>query len=145
MPCATRRNRPASSQIRLKAGSDRTLLNRAATALGSLDPNAPGPIPSAEVASCSSSTSFPASATARLNEVAVDVRLRDVLRDELPETDLVVANIELAAVEQLLGRITARTAVTSGYLAHETPSAPGWERTTRLELEGWAADVLGAL
>ena len=86
-----------------------------------------------------------ASATARLNEVAVEVGLRDVLRDELPETDLVVANIELAAVEQLLGRSTAQNAVTSGYLAHETPSAPGWERTARLELEGWAADALGAL
>lgn len=86
-----------------------------------------------------------AAATARLNGVSVDARLRDVLRDELPETDLVVANIELAAVERLLGRITAKTAVTSGYLAHETPSAPGWERTARLELEGWAADALGAL
>ena len=86
-----------------------------------------------------------ASATARLNGVAVDVRLRDVLRDELPETDLVVANIELAAVERLLARLAAKTAVTSGYLAHETPSAPGWERTGRLELEGWAADVLTAL
>ena len=86
-----------------------------------------------------------ASATARLNHVAVDVRLADVLRDGLPETDLVVVNIELAAVEQLLARLVARSAVTSGYLAHETPSAPGWERTGRLELEGWAADVLTAL
>ena len=86
-----------------------------------------------------------ASATARLNGVAVDVRLADVLRDELPETDCVVANIELAAVEQLLGRLTAKAVVTSGYLAHQTPSAPGWERTARLELEGWAADALGAL
>lgn len=86
-----------------------------------------------------------ASATARLNEVAVDVRLADVLEDRLPESDLVVANIELAAVEQLLARVTASTAVTSGYLAHEAPSAPGWERTARLELEGWAADALVAL
>ena len=86
-----------------------------------------------------------ASATARLNEVAVDVRLGDVLEDPLPESDLVVANIELAAVARLLARVTARTAVTSGYLAHEAPCAPGWERTARLELEGWAADALVAL
>ena len=33
-------------------------------------------------------------------------------------------------------------AVTSGYLASETPRAPGWEAVDRLELEGWAADVL---
>ena len=86
-----------------------------------------------------------ASATARLNVVAVDVRLADVLRDPLPASDLVVANIELAAVEQLLARTTARTAVTSGYLAPEAPSAPGWERAARVQLEGWAADVLVAL
>ena len=86
-----------------------------------------------------------ASATARLNEVAVEVRLVDVLEDPLPESDLVVANIELAAVQQLLARVPARTAVTSGYLAHEAPSAPGWERTARLELDGWAADALVAL
>jgi len=86
-----------------------------------------------------------ASATARLNEVAVDVRLADVLEDPLPESDLVVANIEVAAVARLLARVTARTAVTSGYLAHEAPCAPGWERTARLELEGWAADALVAL
>jgi ribosomal protein L11 methyltransferase len=86
-----------------------------------------------------------ATATVRLNEVAVDVRLADVLLSPLPESDLVVANIELAVVERLLATVSTRMAVTSGYLAHEAPKAPGWERTARLELEGWAADVLAAL
>ena len=86
-----------------------------------------------------------ASATARLNEVAVQVRLADVLHDPLPGSDVVVANIELAAVERLLATVAARTAVTSGYLVHEAPTVRAWERTARLELEGWAADVLTAL
>ncbi len=86
-----------------------------------------------------------AEATARRNDVIVDVRRADVLRDELPATDVAVANIELAVVDALLGRVPARVAVTSGYLAHEEPIAVGWERTARLELEGWAADVLARL
>ena len=60
----------------------------------------------------------------------------------LPQADIVVANIELAVIEQLLGRATARVAVTSGYLASERPQAPGWIGVDRLELDGWAADVL---
>jgi ribosomal protein L11 methyltransferase len=83
-----------------------------------------------------------ASETARQNAASVDVRRLDVLRDVLPEADVVVANIELAAVEAVLARVSARIAVTSGYLSSETPTAPGWAGVERLELEGWAADVL---
>ena len=60
----------------------------------------------------------------------------------LPASDVAVANIELAVVEQLLGRLGAREVVTSGYLDSERPTAPGWTHVDRLELEGWAADVL---
>ena len=83
-----------------------------------------------------------AAATARLNDVAVEVSPADVLRDPLVSSDVVVANIELPVVEQLLERLDARHAVTSGYFASERPSAPGWEPVDRVELEGWAADVL---
>jgi ribosomal protein L11 methyltransferase len=83
-----------------------------------------------------------AAETARSNEVVVDVFRADVIRDELPVADVVVANIELAIVERFLQRATARVAVTSGYFAAETPEAPRWTRLDRLELEGWAADVL---
>ena len=79
---------------------------------------------------------------ARANGVAVDVSCADVLSDELAAVDVVVANIELAVVEQLLPRVSAVAVVTSGYLASETPRAPGWVGVERLELEGWAADVL---
>jgi ribosomal protein L11 methyltransferase len=80
--------------------------------------------------------------TARLNGVGVEAAVADVLRDDLPEADVVVANIELAVVEALLARASARAAITSGYLASEAPRVPGWEPVDRIELEGWAADVL---
>ena len=80
--------------------------------------------------------------TARRNGTRVDVRRADVLRDELPRADVVVANIDLAVVEALLERRPGRTAVTSGYLAHEAPDAPGWSPVSRRELDGWGADVL---
>jgi len=83
-----------------------------------------------------------AAATAHLNGVAVEVSQADVLRDPLPRGDVVVANIELPVVEQLLERLDARHAVTSGYFASERPTASGWTPVDRVELEGWAADVL---
>ena len=83
-----------------------------------------------------------AAATARLNGVPIDVSRADVLRDPLPASDVAVANIELAVVELLLERLGAREVVTSGYLDSERPSTLGWDHVDRLELEGWAADVL---
>ncbi len=82
--------------------------------------------------------------TAARNGVRVTVTQGDVLGDDLPVVDLVVANIELRAVEALLTRCPAGRAIVSGYLAHESPAAPGWSSARRLELEGWAADVMTA-
>lgn len=79
--------------------------------------------------------------TVRANGVEVDVARADVLRDELPPADVLVANIDFAVVEQLLVRDPAETAVTSGYLSSQAPAAPGWLHSERLVLEGWAADV----
>jgi ribosomal protein L11 methyltransferase len=80
--------------------------------------------------------------TARANGVEVDARVLDVLADPLPAAGVVVANIELRAVERLLERVEADLAVTSGYLASDSIAAPGWTPVERLELEGWAADAL---
>jgi ribosomal protein L11 methyltransferase len=82
--------------------------------------------------------------TAAENGVVVSAAVVDVLVDPLPAADIVVANIELRAVEALLVRYAARVAVTSGYLAGERPNAAGWAHGSRLELDGWAADVLHA-
>jgi ribosomal protein L11 methyltransferase len=86
-----------------------------------------------------------AARAAELNGVTVEVARADVLSAELPRVDLVVANIELRAVETLLNRRPAAAAITSGYLAHETPRADAWERIERLELDGWAADRFEAI
>lgn len=83
--------------------------------------------------------------TVRTNGVEVAVTQGDVLRDELPAVDLVVANIELHAVEELLARRAAARAITSGYLASDRLRASGWRAVDRLELDGWAADALEAL
>jgi ribosomal protein L11 methyltransferase len=78
------------------------------------------------------------------NGVALEVWLADVLRDELPVGDIVVANIELVVVETLLPRLPARRAITSGYLAGEAPFALGWDVRDSIELDGWAAHALEA-
>lgn len=85
-----------------------------------------------------------ASATARRNGVDISVWQSDALTAELPEVGLVVANIELRAVEALLERRPAARAVTSGYLMADRPEVEGWELVSRLELDGWAADSLVA-
>jgi ribosomal protein L11 methyltransferase len=85
-----------------------------------------------------------ARATARANGVEVDVSWADVLHDELPAADVLVANIELAIVQRLLLRAPAEVAVVSGYFAAEQTAVAGWERVDRVEIEGWAADVLNA-
>ena len=48
------------------------------------------------------------------------------------------------AVEALLTRFPTTRAIVSGYLAHESPVASGWSSARRLELEGWAADLMTA-
>jgi len=85
-----------------------------------------------------------AAATAARNGVEIEVGLADVLSDPLPEIDVLVANLDRRSVERVLARRPSGTAVTSGYLAHERPDAPGWRTLDRRELEGWAADVLEA-
>ncbi len=86
-----------------------------------------------------------AAETARRNGVEVAVSRADILSDELPATDVVVANIELLVVDALLARVPAGIAVTSGYLDSERPAAAGWTPVDRRELDGWAADVVAAM
>ena len=75
----------------------------------------------------------------------IDVRAADVLGHEPPSAGLVVANIDLEAVETLLSRWPGRRAIASGYLARDVPEVQGWVSEERLELEGWAADRLARL
>lgn len=74
------------------------------------------------------------------NGVELEVRLHDATEGMLPRVDVAVANVLLAPVERILGRLTATTAVTSGYLVGEMPAHPGWRHVERIDSEGWAAD-----
>ena len=79
-------------------------------------------------------------ANAEVNGVVVAAALVDGESDELPQADVVVANVLLAPVERILARLDGPTAITSGYLTTDQPSAPGWIHRERVELDGWAAD-----
>jgi ribosomal protein L11 methyltransferase len=80
------------------------------------------------------------SRNAQQNAVEVTVLSRDADEDELPETDAVVVNITIAAVERIVSRVDAGTLITSGYLESERPFLPGYRHLERRAAEGWAAD-----
>jgi ribosomal protein L11 methyltransferase len=80
-------------------------------------------------------------ANAATNGVEVDARLADVLGDTLPDAEVAVANIALPAVEVVGRRFAGRRLLTSGYLADERLSLPGWRRVDRLVDADWAADL----
>jgi ribosomal protein L11 methyltransferase len=79
-------------------------------------------------------------ANAAANGVRVEARRADVTSDPLPSVDVVLANIALAAVEALAGRLAACELVTAGYLVSDRPGLGRWKHLERRELEGWAAD-----
>ncbi len=81
-------------------------------------------------------------ANAQVNGVELTVRLADALADELPWTELAVANVALDVVERLLPRLAARQLVASGYLERDELEAAGWRRVARRTTDGWAADLL---
>jgi ribosomal protein L11 methyltransferase len=76
---------------------------------------------------------------ASANGVRVDVGLADVTRDELPEVELALANLELAAIPLVAARFRGRRLIASGYLAREAARPPGWRRVLAREREGWTA------
>ena len=82
-----------------------------------------------------------ATENARANGVELDARVADALSGDLPECDLVVANVALDIVEALLPRVGASRAITSGYLAGDEPRAAGRRRVERRVADGWAADL----
>jgi len=79
---------------------------------------------------------------ARANRVQIDARVCDVLAEELPSTELVVANVALDVVEALLARVPVGRVVASGYLERDEPRVAGWRTLDRRTDGGWAADLL---
>jgi ribosomal protein L11 methyltransferase len=80
-------------------------------------------------------------ANALANGVEVDARRLDALTDDLPQAQLVLANIALDAVVLLGPRLDAARVVTSGYLAGDEPELAGFRRVDRRAADGWAADL----
>jgi ribosomal protein L11 methyltransferase len=74
------------------------------------------------------------------NGVEVEARLVGD-HERLPTAGTAVANISLAAVLALPGRLDVGVLVTSGYLASEQPDLSGYRHTRRATLDGWAVDV----
>jgi ribosomal protein L11 methyltransferase len=84
-------------------------------------------------------------ANAVLNRVGLDVCVLDATSAALPRADVVVANVSAAVVAAVLAGVLARESaldvVTSGYLAGERLSAPGWAQLEHRTEDGWAADL----
>ena len=76
------------------------------------------------------------------NRVEIDVAAADVLTDELPSTDVAVANVSLPVVVAVLPRLRTALAVVSGFRAEDELDARGWERVARNDRSGWAVEVL---
>ena len=75
------------------------------------------------------------------NDVSIDVRQADLREDELPETDLALANIAAEAVLALSQRLRAARVITSGYLVSDDPELDGYRVERRVQDGGWAADL----
>jgi ribosomal protein L11 methyltransferase len=80
-------------------------------------------------------------ANAAVNDVQVDARVADGRDGGLPGADLAVANISLELVEAVAPGIEAGRLITSGYLAADRPTLPGFTHVRRVEGHGWAADA----
>jgi ribosomal protein L11 methyltransferase len=79
---------------------------------------------------------------ASANRVPIDLRRGDALRSDLPEADVVIANVSWEFAAKLAPRLRARDLIVSGYLESERPLAAGYSRVCRLAEDGWAADLL---
>ena len=75
------------------------------------------------------------------NGVSIDVRQADLREDELPETDLAIANIAAEAALALSSRVQAARVITSGYLVSDNPELEGYRVERRVQDGGWAADL----
>ena len=79
---------------------------------------------------------------ARVNGVQLVAYRADALVDDLPQAEIVVANVALDVVERLLPRLSCRCVIASGYLDRDEPRSAGWRRAGRRAAGGWAADLL---
>jgi ribosomal protein L11 methyltransferase len=77
---------------------------------------------------------------AAANDVVVDARCADALTEELPPTDVTLANITLEIVAAAAPRLQSRSLIASGYLLSDPEELAGYRHLERITEEGWAAD-----
>jgi ribosomal protein L11 methyltransferase len=83
-------------------------------------------------------------ANAGANGVDVEAALADVLADDLPRTDVSLANITRPTLEQLAPRLRSRWLVSSGYLPTDESALDSFRHVRRVTRDSWAADLYEA-
>jgi ribosomal protein L11 methyltransferase len=78
-------------------------------------------------------------ANARDNGVAFEARVADGLVDELPETDIVLANVSEWVLEALARRLCSGFLIASGFLESQIPPLAGFTEVDRRVEDGWVA------
>jgi ribosomal protein L11 methyltransferase len=82
-----------------------------------------------------------ATRNAAANSVEIDVSLLDVTTDELPSTEIAVANIDLPTLGRISAPVGWAALVTSGYYEADRLAFPGFTHAARKADAGWAADL----
>jgi ribosomal protein L11 methyltransferase len=80
-----------------------------------------------------------AAANAVANGVEFETRVGDALEVELPETDIVVANVSEQILKGLAPRLGAPFLVASGFYVDQAPPLAGYEELDRREHDRWVA------
>jgi ribosomal protein L11 methyltransferase len=80
-------------------------------------------------------------ANAAANGVELEARVADVLADELPATDVTLANITRPTLEELAPRLRTRYLIGSGYLPADESTLAGFRHVRRITRDSWAADL----
>jgi ribosomal protein L11 methyltransferase len=83
-------------------------------------------------------------ANAAANDVDVEAAVADVLAEELPRTDVAIANITRSTLESLAPRLRSRWLVSSGYLPTDASALDAFRHVRRVTRDSWAADFYEA-
>jgi len=83
-------------------------------------------------------------ANATANGVEVEATLADVLVDEIPSSDVALANITRATLEALAPRLRSQWLISSGYLPTDASMLDTFRHVRRITRDSWAADVYEA-
>jgi ribosomal protein L11 methyltransferase len=78
---------------------------------------------------------------AAANGVEITAVEADAEHETLPAAATAVVNITLAAAEHVASRLRCDRLVTSGYLVSDSPDLLLFRHVTRLDADGWAADL----